>query len=497
MMDVVDEQIDVTTQAFMAFTASCARCHDHKFDPIPNEEYYSLAGIFRSTDTYYGTGRLNGNRQQGRLLALADDGVKPVNTAGAGKNAASARKKLAKQLKEAQKRLERIRKQAETNEAAKKRLATAEAQVQRLQNQLKRLQREAQADTAPKADTILAMGVQDSANPSDTQLRIRGEANERGEMIPRGFLTVLTREEAPAIDSAVSGRLQYAEWITGPDNPLTARVAVNRIWMHLFGRGVVPTANNFGATGERPTHPELLDHMAVEFVENGWSVKQLIRTIMNSRVYQLSVASNAKAEEVDPDNNLLWKMNQRRLEAEAIRDSLLMVSGQLDLTPGKGSIVEQIGDGDIGRNIQPSRFAIASVKRSVYLPIVRGAVPEVLQVFDFPDPSIIFGQREVTTVPTQSLFMMNSPLVIQQASHFARRVLAAEDAGVDERVDLAYQLALGRSPTSTEFGAAKEFIRGVRESFADNQSQSVATNVKVWTSFCQALFACSEFRYVD
>ncbi|MAD79755.1 MAG: hypothetical protein CMJ50_02765 [Planctomycetaceae bacterium] len=499
MMDVVDEQIDVTTQAFMAFTVSCARCHDHKFDPIPNEDYYSLAGIFRSTETFYGTGKLNGNRQQGKLLALGPKDVEPVATGGATGRKGNTTKKLANQLKAAQRRLQQLRKQASKNDAAVKRTAAAEAQVKKLQAQMRKSKRNAEAQTAKPdpATTVLVMAVQDAADPSDTALRIRGEANERGDTIPRGVLTILTPEKEPEIESDTSGRLQYAQWITSPHNPLTSRVAVNRIWMHLFGRGIVATVNNFGATGDRPTHPELLDNLAIEFVENGWSVKQLIRTVMNSRVYQLAGVSNTKAEEVDPDNNLLWRMNQRRLEVEAIRDSILLASGELDLSPGNGSIVESIGDGDIGRNLRPDQFAVASIRRSVYLPIVRGAVPEILQVFDFPDPSIIFGQREVTTVPTQALFMMNSPFVIEQSGHFARRVLAEEGFDAAGRVDLAYRLALARSPTMAEVEAATEFIRDATESLAESQSKSDAAKATAWTSFCQTLFACSEFRYLD
>ncbi len=494
VMDVVDEQIDVTTQAFLAFTASCARCHDHKFDPIPNEDYYSLAGIFRSTETFYGTGKLNGNRQQAKLLALGPDEVKPVATGGAGKQKGNASQKLAGQLKAAQRRLQQLRPGEGQQAATAKRIANAEAQVKKLQRLLRNAT-QAAAGPAAKVDpnVVLVMAVQDAAKPADTELRIRGEANDRGKTIPRGFLTVLPVDKKLAIEPESSGRLQYAQWLTSPQNPLTARVAVNRIWMHLFGRGIVGSVNNFGITGELPTHPELLDHLAVDFVNHGWSVKQLIRTIMNSRVYQLSVAPNAKAEAIDPDNKLLWKMNQRRLEVEAIRDAMLMVSGELDLSPGKGSIVEAIGDGDIGRNVRPDRFAVASVKRSVYLPIVRGAVPEILQVFDFPDPSIIFGQREVTTVPTQALFMMNSPFVIDRSRQFAQRVVTEPELSVAERIDLAYQLALARTPTAEELETAREFIRDAIESSA----QPDPTSTTAWSSFCQTLFACSEFRYVD
>ena len=494
-MDVVDEQIDVTTQAFMAFTASCARCHDHKFDPILQEEYYALAGVFRSTDTFYGTAKVNGNRQVGSLLALSAEGVSVI--APKGGKAYGNKKVVNNQLKKLRAQLARLKKQAEKNAAGKKRLANAQRQINKLQAQLKGANANAKpAGTPPGKNATLVMAVRDSNNPADTQYRIRGEANERGKTIPRGFPTILSGAHVPVIDTSKSGRLSYAQWMTSDDNPLTSRVAVNRIWMHLFGRGIVVTVNNFGATGAQPTHPELLDHLASEFKGNGWSVKNMIRNIVNSRVYHLSVVGSESAQAVDPDNNLLWRMNQRRLEAEAIRDAILATGGQLDLTPGEGSVVQTVGDGDIGRTIRAERFATAGTKRSVYLPIVRGAVPEVLQVFDFPDPSIIFGQREVTTVPTQALFMLNSPFAIEQASKFAKRVLA-EEATDQQRVRRAYRLALSRAPTDEETAATIQFLDETTASLGTGKTRSDEVRLKAWTGFCQTLFASSEFRYVN
>ncbi|MCA9176037.1 MAG: DUF1553 domain-containing protein, partial [Planctomycetales bacterium] len=231
---------------------------------------------------------------------------------------------------------------------------------------------------------------------------------------------------------------------------------------------------------------------AMELMDGNWSFKQLIRQIMTSRVYQLGSALGPDAEaalQADPDNNLLWRMNQRRLEAEAIRDSMLLASGQLDLSPGRGSVIESIGDGSVGQNIRVDRFLGESRKRSVYLPIVRGAVPELLQVFDFPDPSIIYGQREVTTVPTQSLFMMNNGFVIEQSRQFAERILSEVPEDNAQRVELAYRLALAREAKPAEVAAATEFIRLAEQSMESKQ--------QAWSSFCQTLFACSEFRYVD
>ncbi len=492
-MDVVDEQIDVTTQAFLGTTASCARCHDHKFDAIPQKEYYSLAGIFTSTNTFYGTGGSRGNRQAGRLLALGPDGVSPAVSKAKGKVSKGASSNaIAKQLKTARRRVLQLQKQAKRNAAAKKKLTVAEALVKKLQYRLKRGgQEEATAAKPADKNAMLVMAVQDAPNPSDTALRIRGEANARGDVIPRGFLSIVSHGAVPTVNDETSGRLQYAQWMTAKDNPLTARVAANRVWQHLFGRGIVPSVNNFGVTGTPPTHPELLDQLARELVDNNWSIKHLIRVIMSSRAYQLSSDSNVKALAADPDNNLFWKMNQRRLEVEAIRDAVLATSGQLDLEPAVGSVVQKVGDGDIGTGISPSRFAGTSFKRSVYLPIVRGAVPEMLQVFDFPDPSIIFGQREVTTVPTQALYMMNSSFMIEQSRHFAERVLADEGMSDADRVELAYRLALGRSPTSAQSTGALKFIK--ETAAAENPN----AEIKAWLPFCQTLFASSEFRYLD
>jgi hypothetical protein len=499
----LDDVVNSVGQTFLATTLRCVKCHDHKFDPIPTKEYYSLAGIFRSTDVYYGTGGGKGNRQSGGLLALAADGVRPAATGGGKGKKANVKnmKNVAKQVKALEQRVEQFRKQPAKNDAAKQRLAAAEKQLARLKGQLKQAKRAADAKPEPQAataaGTALVMGVQDAANPSDTELRIRGEANDRGETIARGFLTILSHGEAPEVDASGSGRLQYAQWLTRTDNPLTARVAVNRVWQHLFGRGIVATVNNFGTSGERPTHPELLDHLASRFMEEGWSTKTLIREIMTSRVYQLSSQAGGKPAEIDPENNLLWRTNQRRLEAEAIRDAVLAASGQLDLQPGKGSIVESVGDGDVGQTIKPDRFATDSVKRSVYLPIVRSAVPEVLQVFDFPDPSIIFGQREVTTVPTQALFMMNSPFVMEQSKHFAGRLLADDQLSDPQRLELAYRLAVSRRPSPNEAAEALEFLKAATTSDEAGSAKLPEAHAAAWSALCQTLYASSEFRYLD
>ncbi|MDA1164890.1 MAG: PSD1 and planctomycete cytochrome C domain-containing protein [Planctomycetota bacterium] len=493
-MDVVDEQIDVTTRAFIGLTASCARCHDHKFDPVPQKEYYALAGIFRSTETYYGTDASNGNRHPSRLLSIAADGtVAQVSTKGTGKGTSQAA--VQKKLKAERANLKRFIAQLAKNPDARGvqiQKEKSEATINQLSQRVKQ-QNETVVDAKDGEQT---MAVLDGDSPDDTQLRLRGEPGDRGDTIPRGFLTIGSVGHIPELDRSTSGRLALAEWLTQDDNPLTARVAVNRVWQHLFGRGLVATVDNFGANGDRPTHPELLDWLASDFKASGWSIKHTIRRIVTSRVYQLGSDRNSIAEDSDPDNHLLWRANHRRLEAESIRDAILVVSGTLDPEPAVGSVVQSVGDGIIGRNLNTEGFTSGATKRSVYLPIVRGVVPELLKVFDFPEPSMISGSRDVTTVATQALYMMNSEFVTGQAQTFAQRLLAESELNDEQRVDRAWLIALSRSPSETERNDALVFVNQTTESFADSES-ATGRREKAWTSLAQSLFAAAEFRYVE
>ncbi len=496
-MDVVDEQIDVVTRAFIGLTASCARCHDHKFDPIPQNEYYSLAGIFTSTETLYGTSKTNGNRNPGRLLAITGDRVEPTAVAGAA--GANEERKYRNQLKGLQRRLSGFQKQLRgaKNEGAKK---SIQKRIKDTQDSIRRAQARLKQATQPKQtigkDATLVMAVAEAQSISDTKLRIRGEPEEYGREIPRGFLTIASLEKNPSLPNDQSGRRELADWITRRSNPLAARVMVNRVWQHLFGRGIVTTVNNFGANGDRPTHPQLLDHLATTFVNDDWSVKRLIRRIMLSRVYRLSCQDDAAALATDPGNQWFWRMNQRRLEAETIRDAMLLASGQLDLHRPSGSPVQKLGEGIIGRNIRSTDLADQQVTRSVYLPIVRGAVPEMLSLFDFPEPSIIGGVRNVTTVPTQALFMMNSPQVIDNANKLAQRLTEQIDDPSD-RVRQAYRLTVSRSPTEQEIDRALQFIRETETLLQEDPKRNEDDAQWIaWSGFCQSLFATSEFRYL-
>ena len=482
MMDVVDEQIDVATRATLGLSVSCARCHDHKFDPIPTEDYYAMAGIFRSTRTLYGTSKSNGNRQVGGLIPMGENAKELKTKLDKHKRKVAD---LGKQLKKVQKQLSAL-KLKKDEEGMQTKMEECAEQVRETNAQIKQMRKN--APPAPK----YAMGVLDGGSPSDVRVHLRGDVDTLGQTIPRGYLTAVPIKAAPRPNLEQSGRMQLAEWLTHEDNPLAARVMVNRIWHHLFGQGIVRTVDNFGASGEAPSHPELLDHLALRFQAQGWSVKKMIREIVLSRTYRLSAAENSQNFKKDPENRLLWRANSRRLEAEALRDAILAASGKLDLEPVQGSIVAKVGNGNVGRGITIPRNALENVThRSVYLPIVRNHLPDFLRAFDFAEPSMIVGRRQETTVPAQALFLLNSPFVIAQAKAMAESLLAKGSSAAETLVTKAYQRALSRSPTEDELARAMKF----HQASLDQKGKDSASDALA--HLCHALFASAEFRYLD
>jgi hypothetical protein len=309
---------------------------------------------------------------------------------------------------------------------------------------------------------------------------------------------------APTISKDQSGRLQLANWLTNENNPLTARVMANRVWFHLFGRGLVETIDNFGAMGETPTHPELLDYLAIRFMKEKWSTKKLIREIVLSRTYQLASDHNPANYNSDPENKYLWRMSRRRLEAEAIRDAVLATSGKLNLERPQGSPVMKLTGGELGRQLKGDVLLRENEYRSCYLPMARGVVPEFLNVFDMADPELVTGQRDVTTVATQALYMMNSPVVQELSNATASRILQHSNLKDDgNRIDYAFQLILGRRATADQIGAAQQFLKDFEASQATGQDGRTTGSLKpeqrrqqAWTTFCHTLYASAEFRYV-
>ncbi|CAA9495992.1 MAG: hypothetical protein AVDCRST_MAG91-758, partial [uncultured Sphingomonadaceae bacterium] len=282
------------------------------------------------------------------------------------------------------------------------------------------------------------------------------------------------------VPADASGRLQLGQWLARPDNPLPARVMANRAWHWLMGQGIVRTVDNFGTTGETPSHPALLDHLAARFAADGWSVKRLVRQIVLSRTYQLSTAANPAAVAIDPENRLRWRMDRRRLDAECIRDAMLAASGSLDRTPGGLTYLPAIAT--------DYNYRHADVRRSVYSPVFRNALPEAFEAFDFADPSMVVGRRTVSTVAPQALYLMNHPFPQERAKAMAAALLA--DGGLDDpgRAMRAYRLTLGRPPTDAEGAVVTRFLAG-----ADNSAAREAA----WAQVIHALFASTDFRYVN
>lgn len=444
-MDRIDDQIDVTTRAFLGLTVACARCHDHKTDPISQRDYYALGGIFLSTRTYSGQVGPeglgpNGYVDEDELVRLPTAATAPVRTA-AGPRGDSAG--------------------SEQMDAMAMRPTKGYPTVYAYRPER-------------------AMGVSEG-EVQNCELRIKGDPRERGEAPPRGQLAIPGLPPLAPVPTAVSGRAQLAAWMVNKRNPLTARVFVNRVWQHLFGAGLVRTVDDFGLTGEAPTHPELLDHLALRFVEGGWSVKKLLRAVMLSHTYRLG-GGDEKTTSLAAD--LYGARRPRRLELEPLRDTLLLVSGELKLERPGG--IQVAGFGGKGREARTRSLLRADAPyRTIYLPALRSLLPSMHELFDFPDPSQIKGQREVTTVAAQALYFLNDDFVGQSASRAAEALLAEKAPNETARIERAYLRLLARRPSKAEAVEAQQFIGGGQGSEAAR-----------WTLFIQALLASAEFRYI-
>ena len=315
--------------------------------------------------------------------------------------------------------------------------------------------------------------------PTDMKIHVRGNIYQLGAIAPRGVLQVANYGPVPKMPTNASGRLELADWVTDPANPLTARVMANRVWQWLIGEGLVRTVDNFGTRGESPSHPELLDHLAVQFVQQGWSVKKLIRAIALSKTYRLSSARSEQPE--DPENRLLAHMNHRRLDAEALRDTMLSVGGTLKLEMGGATFPASLKT-DVG-------FQFEAPRRSVYVPVFRSSLPELFEVFDFANSSLVTGRRTLSTVAPQALFMMNHPFVRTQAKLAAERLLGDSQPKEEDRIDHAYLRILGRHATVAEIALSQKFLKSVIDTTEKGQSEA-------WTQMVQSLFSTIDFRYV-
>ena len=327
------------------------------------------------------------------------------------------------------------------------------------------------------------------------RIHLRGSHTTLGEEVPRRMPWIFAKAADVTIPDATSGRLQLAEWLTRPDHPLTARVLVNRVWQAHFGDGLVRSPDNFGRLGEAPTHPELLDWMAVQFVESGWSIKSLHRLILNSAVWRQTTGNNEAGAAVDPENRLLWRMNTRRLEAEAIRDSLLAIGGDLDETIG-GSLLPTENRKYVTSTANINVEVYNSQRRTIYLPIVRSAIYDYLTAFDFGDPSAMNGQRDRTTVAPQALYLMNSALVAKE-SELLSATLLAMPGNDSEKIASAFERFYSRPPCEREIASSLEFIESYEKNLTERGTTQDQLRPMAWKAFCRALISTNEFLYVN
>ena len=396
LLDIADELVNTTGIALMGMTIGCARCHDHKFDPISTADYYSMAGIFTSTHI------------------MAD----------------------------------------EANDSM-----WLEYEI-----------------PDPDGQMVKVMAVKDLPEPADLAIHQRGSYRTLGPVVQRGVLQVISADNA--FKPTGSGRLEMAHWIANPENPLTARVMVNRIWQYHFGRGLVSSSGNFGERGEQPSHPELLDWLARYFIDSGWSVKAMHRLILSSATYQQAHRFDKDAHELDSENRLLWRTPRRRLEGEEIRDSMLEVSGQLQLVDGGTLFTEGYNPVDASRGLftvqvnDPITYsAFNQPVRSVFLPVIRNVPPEVLQVFDVANNHESTAVRSETTVAPQALFMLNSGFARRAGIRIAQSIVQAipDSSAVTERIEKVFELVLGRRATSDEIQRGHQFVEHYAPHVSDGE----------------------------
>jgi hypothetical protein len=518
--EYIDDLIATTGRGVLGLTVHCARCHNHKFDPIPQRDYYSLAtaffGYVETTHPLVPAPEAAAYERQLKAVEARQDAlkaeIKKIEAPYQARVRQDAYKRYPENVQQAIAKPERDRtpgeqllaqqiiEQVSVSSAAVGRLLTPDEAARRkaLEDQVAALDREKPAPIpmaeivtdgdyrfapdgegdevigCPKCRLTDATGTFLHTGPGKYEappsyFLLRGDPNNRGSIMKPGFVTAATYgnppTEIPPADGHTSGRRRaLAEWLTSPQNPLTARVIVNRIWQHHFERGIVATLDNFGKMGEPPTHPQLLDWLAVEFMNRGWSIKAMHRLMMTSEAYQMASAFEDPAgREKDPQNQYLWRFRPQRLEAEAVRDSILTASGSINLAIGGPPVFPPLQKGlftEANHGIWKTEADGPGVwRRSVYVYRKRGLAFPMFQVFDLPEQNVTSGARYVSTVPTQALTLLNDEFVLRQAQLFADRV--KKEAGDDpaRQIDLAYRVALTRPPTAAELAAALSVVK--------------------------------------
>ena len=484
-MDIIDEQVSTVCQAFMGMTIGCARCHDHKYDPIPTADYYALAGIFKSTKTMENHKvvarwfeRPLASPMEIEVMRKIDIEIDTVNASIAKLNE-ECRARHSPPLADSKSDIKSLYSEPEKLQFAGFEAALAEIKGRR-------------------PNPPMAMGVTE-AQPEDLKIHLRGSHLVFGKLAKRRFPQILTSTNAVPIRDTASGRLELAQWMTSPDHPLTSRVFVNRVWHWHFKRGIVSSVDNFGLLGQKPTHPELLDWLANHFVDNNWSIKHLHRTIMLSQTYQMGSQYLARATEIDPENEYRWQFQRRRLTGEEIRDSIVEVGAGLD-TSMYGTLMKVKNHTYVNSTGAGEVLDYANARRSIYLPVIRSGMFEVLQTLDFPDSAMSSGERQTSTAAPQALLMMNSDLVHEQTQAIAKQLVnTSMDDG--QRISYAYRRVLKRTPNTDEMGAAMAFLDNVRSYLVKSVKGEISTaqesEILYWQGLCRVLISSNEFSYVE
>jgi hypothetical protein len=490
-LDVIDEQLDTIGKAMMGMTLGCARCHDHKFDPIPQTDYYALAGILASTVTLEDRiGSPKDDESDWSRRGLGPDGDRRLREFLQENRYAWV--KVTQKRFQARKRFDELERQRLAAGRPSDQLLTDWKAARERLDELNSRHAELAAQMPAHA-----MAVRDADRVGDIALRIRGVASSKGDAIPRGFLRVASFNDQPQVPKDQSGRLELARWMTSPNNPLTARVFVNRVWKHLFGEGLVRSVDNFGTTGDRPSHPELLDELALRFIDSGWDLKALVRKIVLTDAYR---RQTAEADPRDPENRLLAHQNLRRLDAEEVRDTLLLLSGQLECGPSESKL-QTLPIGDVSN--AGEYLEVGDHRRTVYQPVIRTLEPDVMQLFDASNNAMVTGRRPRTIVAPQSLYFLNSSFVQQAAGRIGQRLLRPylspdETSVASDRLDDVlpaivedcFVTIVCRKPTTQE---RTVLMRYLREQADDDSGLTEHDMLKI----CQTLLGSTQFQFLD
>ncbi len=522
----IEDTIDTLGKSVLGLTVGCARCHDHKFDPIPSSDYYGLYGIFSSTH-YPFPGSEEDRRPHGLVPLVTPTELEAI--LGPKKDQLAAVEEEITQLEEERSGVRQARRAAkeaalaaakaaadkpaevkEAKEAKEAKPADAPAPAKpaalaeaakpaavepppppfkkRSDEELKKALAEARKRRAALLEPVPFAFAVSEGTVADAHLQKRGDPEKQGEVVPRHFLTILGGQRLPA-NSAGSGRLELARWLSTPSNPLTARVMANRLWQYHFGSAIVATPSDFGSRGRAPNNPALLDHLASQFIAHGWSFKAMHRAIMLSHAWQLSTTTDAASLARDALDDTLWHFPRRRLEAEEIRDAILSVSGRLDLSIPTAHPFPSVASWDYTQHAQ---FAAVydSLHRSIYVMQQRIRKHPFFAVFDGADTGTSTPERMVSTSPLQALFLMNDPFVFAQSTAFAERLGGLADAR--SRLDAAIRLAFARHGTAAELDAGEAYLKRYRAASPDP-----AAELPALASYLRALFASNEFMFID